>query len=231
MVRRRNVAGNPALLLTTIHHADLRAEWFPTESEVLSLSVFGKQFQKPIERVVIGQGSNFDFGFRNADAATLAGLEVEARTTLGRIAPLLKDVRLGANASLIWSRVQLSNTQGQLGNADRPLQGQAPWAANAFVTWAKPEWGTELGVFYNVSGPEISEVAVAPLPDFYLQPVHKVDVTLSQGFGPGFQFKLGVANALNQQLRIQQADVEVFREQLGVQLNASLAWTMPTTRK
>lgn len=231
MVRRRNVAGNPELLLTTIHHADLRAEWFPTSAEVFSLSVFGKQFINPIERVVVGQGSNFDFGFRNADAAQLAGLELEARTTLGRITPALADVRLGGNGALIWSRVQLSNTAGQLGNANRPLQGQAPWALNAFVTWAKPEWGTEVGVFYNVSGPELSEVAVAPLPDFFVQPIHKVDVTVSQAFGPGFQLKLGLANALNQQLRIKQADVEVFREQLGVQLNASLAWTMPTTRK
>lgn len=231
MVRRRNIAGNPELLLTTIHHADLRAEWFPTDTEVFSLSVFGKQFINPIERVVIGQGSNFDFGFRNADGAQLAGLELEARTTLGRFTPALKDVRLGGNGSLIWSRVQLGNTVGQLGNSNRPLQGQAPWALNAFVTWAKPEWGTEVGVFYNVSGPEISEVAVSPLPDFYVQPIHKIDVTLSQSFGPGFQLKLGLANALNQQLRIQQADVEVFREQLGVQLNASLAWTMPTSRK
>lgn len=161
----------------------------------------------------------------------MAGVELEARTTLGRFTPALKDVRLGGNGALIWSRVQLANTVGQLGNANRPLQGQAPWALNAFVTWSKPEWGTEVGVFYNVSGPEISEVAVAPLPDFFVQPIHKVDVTLSQAFGPGFQLKLGVANALNQQLRIQQADVEVFREQLGVQLNASLAWTMPTSRK
>lgn len=231
MVRRRNIAGNPELLLTTIHHADLRAEWFPSNDEVFALSVFGKQFINPIERVVVGQGSNFDFGFRNADQAQLAGVELEARTTLGRITPALKDVRLGGNASLIWSRVVLTNAVGQLGNANRPLQGQAPWLANAFIGWSKPEWGTEVAVSYNVAGPSISEVAVAPLPDFVEQPVHRLDVTASQSFGPGFQLKLGVSNALNQQLRIQQADVEVFREQLGVQLNASLAWTMPTTRK
>jgi outer membrane receptor protein involved in Fe transport len=228
MVRRRNIAGNPELLQTTIHHGDVRAEWFPTDTEVFAL---GKQFINPIERVVVGQASNFDFGFRNADAAQLLGVELEARTSLGRLTPALKDVRLGANGSLIYSRVVLTNTVGQLGNTDRPLQGQSPWVLNAFVTWAKPEWGTELGVFYNVYGPRISEVAVNPLPDFYEQPVHKVDVTFSQAFGKGFQFKAGVANALNQNLRIQQADVVVFREQLGVQFNASLAWTMPTQGK
>jgi outer membrane receptor protein involved in Fe transport len=231
MVRRRNVAGNPELLQTTIHHGDVRAEWFPTDTEVVALSAFAKQFINPIERVVVGQASNFDFGFRNADAAELLGLELEARTSLGRLGPALKDAKLGANGALISSRVRLANTVGQLGNTDRPLQGQSPWVLNAFVTWAKPEWGTEVGVFYNVYGPRISEVAVAPLPDFYEQPVHKVDVTFSQAFGRGFQLKVGVANALNQNLRIQQADVEVFREQLGVQFNASLAWTMPTQGK
>lgn len=231
MVRRRNIAGNPELLQTTIHHADLRAEWFPSDTEVVALSAFGKQFQNPIERVVVGQASNFDFGFRNADAAQLLGVELEGRTSLGRLTPALKELRVGVNGSLIWSRVVLTNTVGQLGNANRALQGQSPWVLNAFVSWAKPEWGTEVSVFYNVAGPRISEVAVAPLPDFLEQPVHKVDLTVAQRFGPGFELKLGVANALNQQLRIQQADVEVFRELLGVQFNASLAWTMPTTRK
>lgn len=231
MVRRRNIAGNPELLQTTIHHGDLRAEWFPSDTEVFALSGFGKLFINPIERVVVGQASNFDFGFRNADAAHLLGVELEARASLKRLTPALKDVRVGANGSLIWSRVQLTNTVGQLGNTDRPLQGQSPWVVNAFISWNKPEWGTEIGVFYNVAGPRISEVAVAPLPDFVEQPVHKVDLTVAQNFGPGFQLKLGVANAFNQQLRIQQADVEVFRELLGVQFNASLAWTMPTTRK
>ena len=56
MVRRRNIAGNPELLLTTIHHADLRAEWFPSNDEVFALSVFGKQFINPIERVVVEIG-------------------------------------------------------------------------------------------------------------------------------------------------------------------------------
>lgn len=231
MVRRRNIAGNPELLQTTIHHGDVRVEWFPTDTEVFALSGFAKQFINPIERVVVGQASNFDFGYRNADAAQLFGVELEARTSLGRLAPALKEVRLGANGSLISSRVLLTNTVGQLGNTDRPLQGQSPWVLNAFVTWTKPEWGTELGVFYNVYGPRISEVAVAPLPDFTEQPVHKVDFTFAQRLGGGFQLKLGVANALNQNLRIQQAGVEVFREQLGVQCNASLAWTMPTKGK
>ncbi|MBL9038515.1 MAG: TonB-dependent receptor [Archangium sp.] len=229
MVRRRNVSGNPNLLQTTIHHADVRAEYFPSDTEVFAASVFAKQFISPIERVVIGQASNFDFGFRNADAAQLAGVELEARASLGRAVAALKDVRGGINASLMWSRVTLTNTAGQLGNTNRPLQGQSPWVINAFLTWSKADWGSEVGVFYNVSGPRISEVAVSPLPDFYEQPVHKVDVTFAQAFGPGFQLKLGVANALNQTLRIQQADVEVFKEQLGVQFNASLAWTMPTT--
>lgn len=229
-VRRRQVSGNRELLQTNIHHGDLRAEWFPGENEVFALSVFGKQFTNPIERVVIGTSLTSDFGFRNAAGAQMLGVELEARTSLGRLSPWLKSVRVGGNASFIWSQIQLDPDSMQLGRGDRPLQGQSPWVANAFITWSREQWGTEVGVFYNVYGPRITEVAALPLPDYYEQPFHKLDVTASQQLGRGFQLKLSVANVLDQAIRIQQGDVQVFRYPPGVQFFASLAWAMPDTR-
>jgi hypothetical protein len=232
IVRRRNVSGNPALETTHIHHADVRAEWFPSEGEVLAVSAFGKQFVKPIERVVVGSVSNDDFSFRNADGASLLGLEFEARASLGRLSHALREVKLGANVSFIHSRIQLAEGTGQLGSADRPLQGQSPYVANANLTWSKPEWGTEAGVFYNVYGPRISEVAVAPQPDFVERPFHRLDVTVSQSLGHGLQLKASAANLLNQSVRIMKGDIEVLRIPPGLQFSLGLSWNMtPTERK
>ncbi len=230
VVRRRNISGNPKLEQTGIHHADLRGEWFMTESEVLSVSAFAKQFEKPIERVIVGSNSSSDFGFRNARGATLLGTEFEARMSLGRVAAPLRDFRLSGNFALMYSRIQVAPDSGNLGTADRALQGQSPFVGNVALTWLNNDWGLEAGIFYNVYGPRISEVAVLPQPDIVEQTFHKVDVMVSKKFGTGLALKLAAANVLNQAIRLQQGPVEVLRYPTGVQFSATLSWSPPAER-
>ncbi len=231
MVRRRNVSGNPGLLNTRIHNADARVEWFPGADEVFAASAFGKQFERPIERVIVGANNGVgDLGFENTPGATLLGLELEARTSLGRLAKVLSPVRVGANVSLIYSRIQLSPDSAQT-NRERPLQGQSPYVANAFITWSRPEWGTEAGVFYNVYGPRISDVGIQGLPDIVEQPFHRLDLTVTQQLGAGFQLKLAASNVLNQAVRLQQGGIDVLVNPPGVQVMGTLSWTFNPERK
>ncbi len=226
IVRRRNVSGNPSLESTHIHHVDVRAEWFPTEGEVFAVSGFAKRFVKPIERVVVGSVSNDDFSFRNADGASLLGLELEARTSLKRLHAALSNFNIGSNVSLISSQIELTQGSGQLGSTNRPLQGQSPYVANFSLGFSKPEWGTEAGLFYNVYGPRISEVAVSPQPDFIEQPFHRLDATVTQSLGGGFQLKLSASNLLNQSVQIKKGDIDVLRIPPGLQFALNLSWTM-----
>jgi hypothetical protein len=238
-IRRANVSGNADLNRTRIHHGDLRVEWFPSDTEVLAATGFVKQFGSgntdmncdpalpgckdgPIERVVTSVSSLPDFGFRNAPGATLLGVELEARTTLGRITPALQPLRIGGNVSLIQSQITL--VPGLYTNDRRPLQGQSPYVANANISWEKKEWGTELGLFYNVYGPRITEVGTNGLPDFYEQPFHRLDFAWTQRLGGNFQLKLAAANILNQRIRIAQNERTVFTFLPGVQFNATISW-------
>lgn len=231
MVRRRNISGNPALENTRIHNGDARAEWFLGESDVLSVTAYGKQFEKPIERVIYGTSSLAgDLSFQNSKAATLLGVELEARSNLGRIAKPLASLSVGANVSFIYSRIQLDPDSPQT-NAQRPLQGQSPYVANAFITWSRPDWGTEAGVFYNVYGPRISDVGFNGLSDIVEQPFHRLDVTVSQRLGAGFQLKLAASNLLNQAVRLQQGGVDVLVNPPGVQVMGTLSWTFNEERK
>lgn len=230
-VRRRNVSGNPNLVNTRIHNADARVEWFPGADEVLAASVFGKQFERPIERVIAAANNGVgDLGYDNAPGATLLGLELEARASLGRLTQVLSPVRVGANVSLIHSRIQLSPDSPQT-NHERALQGQSPYVANAFITWSRPEWGTEAGVFYNVAGPRISEVGIQGLPDIVEQPLHRLDLTVTQRLGAGFQLKLAASNVLNQAVRLQQGGIDVLVDPPGVQVMGTLSWTFNPERK
>lgn len=231
MVRRRNVSGNPNLLNTRIHNADARVEWFPGADEVFAATAFGKQFERPIERIIVAANNGVgDLGYENTPGATLLGLELEARTSLGRIAKVLSPLRVGANVSLIYSRIQLSPDSPQT-NHERPLQGQSPFVANAFLTWSRPEWGTEAGVFYNVYGPRISDVGIQGLPDIVEHAFHRLDVTVTQQLGAGFQLKLAASNVLNQAVRLQQGGIDVLVNPPGVQVMGTLSWNFNPERK
>lgn len=221
VVRRRNVTGNPDLVETRIHHADARVEWFPDADGVFAITAFGKQFQNPIERVIVSAGSTNDIGYRNVPGATLVGLELEARKRIW-------NVKLGANLSLVYSRVQLDATGGEglQTNNERALQGQSPYVANAFVAYEIPQLGTELGVFYNVYGPRISEVGVLRIPDVFEQPFHRLDVSLTQRLPGGFGLKLSASNLLDQSVVLRQGPIEVYRMSPGVQFFASLSWAL-----
>jgi hypothetical protein len=96
--------------------------------------------------------------------------------------------------------------------------------ANANISWEKKEWGTELGLFYNVYGPRITEVGTNGLPDFYEQPFHRLDFAWTQRLGGNFQLKLAAANILNQRIRIAQNERTVFTFLPGVQFNATISW-------
>ncbi len=226
-VRRRNVSGNPELNRTRIHHADLRAEWFPTDADVVAVSGFFKQFEQPIEKVIIGAQSSNDFGFRNATGATVLGLELEARLSLGTWLKPLSGVRVGGNVALISSEVQLPADVGLVTSSKRPLQGQSPYVGNAFVTWEQPDWGTELGVFYNVYGPRISEVGINGIPDIYEQPFHRVDLSASQSIGKsGFKLKAALENLLDQSVRLTQGGLSVQQYRPGLRFTFNLSWSL-----
>ncbi|WP_224361409.1 TonB-dependent receptor domain-containing protein [Hyalangium versicolor] len=223
-IRRRSVSGNPDLVSSRIHNVDLRWEWFPTEYEVFSVGGFYKRFLDPIEQVVVSSNQG-DLGYRNAERADALGFELEGRASLGRLSQALSPLRVGANLSLISSRVSLGSQQQVSTSQRRPLQGQSPYVANVNVTYTQDGWGTELSLLYNVFGRRISEVGFNRLPDTYEQPFHRVDVSLTQKLSSKLRLKLTGANLLNQSTVFQQMDEEVFHYHPGVTVTAQMEWT------
>ena len=61
--------GNPDLRRALIQNFDLRWEWYPRTGEVLSLGVFAKQFDDPIEKVIIQAAGTNTLSYVNAEKA------------------------------------------------------------------------------------------------------------------------------------------------------------------
>jgi hypothetical protein len=249
---------------TKIWNADLRFEWFPRTSEVVAISGFFKQFQDPIEEVV-GAGSNPAASFANADSALNGGVELEFRKAIDFLAPksavktrkTLRDISIGANFAYIYSQVQLgppchapgqeSMLEGSIPvegcrveyqvstSRERPLQGQAPWIANAFIDYDNSEVGTNLRLMYNAVGPYIAQVSGLGLPDIYQEPMHMLDFTASQRLLSYRRNDWGdlrnqllltfeVENMLNTRRYRTQGDQLVYSTRDGVSFTVGLTW-------
>jgi hypothetical protein len=80
-VRNAQLLGNPKLQKSDIYNMDLKYELYPKNGENISLSLFGKNFIKPIEQIVADGSvpSNLLLTYTNPKSAILYGVELEIR--------------------------------------------------------------------------------------------------------------------------------------------------------
>ncbi len=76
------IRGNPALKTASIYNADLRYEFYPNPTELVSVGVFGKYLVNSIERYFEETNIGNAVSFRNADKAYNYGVETEIRKSL-----------------------------------------------------------------------------------------------------------------------------------------------------
>lgn len=220
----RLLYGNPDLQRATIDNVDARIEWYGsttrTRGESLSAGVFFKRFVDPIESVVAVSAVSGSVGtFANAASAANAGVEVDVRNNL------VSCLWLTANGSLVYSRVDLSDTGGNQTSTERPLQGQSPWVVNAQLSWEDPDRRRSVALLYNVFGPRIVDVGTSGIPDTYELPVHRVDLVASQGFGPHWSARVKGANLLGAAERERTGELVSERVDGSWSAALSLTWT------
>jgi len=219
-VRRRAIGGNPDLVETHIHNGDLRLEKFLGETEVLAASLFAKRFSDPIERTVEEAGDGQNVGFSNAPSANTYGVELEARISLGRLAAQLDELSLGGNLSLIQSKIDIG------GGMTRALQGQSPYVANVSLGYESSATKTRVDLLYNAFGRRIEEVGTGGAGNVYEQPVHRVDLAISQPLPHDVRLKLSGANLLNQRAVRTQDGVDIYSYKLGVTVVGSVEMSL-----
>ncbi|MGH7503670.1 MAG: TonB-dependent receptor domain-containing protein [Longimicrobiales bacterium] len=216
-----NVLGNPGLERTLIQNFDARWEWYPNSGEVLSVGVFAKSFDSPIERVYLATSGTRVISFVNAESAENYGVEVEARKRLGLIAESLDAFSIFTNATLMKSEIRIA--QGRSIGEDRAMVGQAPYVVNAGLTWAGPA-GHSATVLYNIVGKRIDSAAEAPLPAIYEQARNMVDVSLRFALTEALSARFDLRNALDEPYELTQGSVTRESYRAGRVLTLGLSW-------
>src|SRR5690606_37071967 len=182
---------------TLIRNADFRWEWYPSPGEVLSLAVFAKRFDSPIERVYRATSGTSLVTFVNADGAENLGIELEARKRLGFVADPLDALTLFTNVTLMRSSIEIASSASSQTNTERRMVGQAPYVVNVGLTYA-PAWRTfSTTLLYNVVGERIVSAGEVPLPDVVEQPRHVLDFSLRSALFRSISLKFDARNLLD----------------------------------
>lgn len=195
--------GNPDLKLTTIQNFDLRWEWFGRPGEVVTVSTFYKKFKNPIEMVIVSTNED-QIMPQNIDEGRLIGAEFEVQSGLDVIHSSLANFKLGANLTLIDSKVDIPESELILQRAydpgapdTRQMYGQAPYVINLSLGYSNYNSGTSTNIQLNRVGKRFSINSGGGTPDVYEKPHTMLDVIFTQKVIGDVKFKLSAKNVLD----------------------------------
>lgn len=209
-----NVQGNTELKNCYVDNLDLRYEWYPSRGELISLAVFYKHFDSPIEwTYTVAGGTDLIYSYKNAKSANNYGVELDIRKNLGFIG--LKDFSWSFNGALIKSKVQFEKGSKE---EDRPMQGQSPYLINTGIFYKNEPLKMDIALLYNRIGKRIIGVgrsegstgddSNARVPHSYEMPRNTIDFSLAKKFGDHLELKLNVRDLLAEKIYYKQfADV------------------------
>lgn len=216
------IEGNPGLVSAKVDNYDLRLEFYPGQNkgDAISVGVFRKDIDKPIERINNTSRSTGGYPFprityRNASSASVKGLEVEVRKSFDFI-PLgfFRNLSLIANASWIDSKVKFDDTyDNTFIIRERPLQGQAPYLVNAGLYYDNASWGSKIALIYNTVSENIYAAGMGYKSNTYMNgpemrgslielPRNLLDFSYTQRIGKGLQMKFTVQNILKEAIKV-----------------------------
>ena len=201
-----DVKGNTELTPCYVQNIDLRYECYPSRGELISMALFYKYFDAPIEwTYTLSGGNRLIYSYMNADRANNYGVEVDIKKDLSFIG--LLGFSWSFNGALIKSRVDFS---GSALMENRPMQGQSPYLVNTGLFYKNDRQQFDVALLYNRIGKRIIGVGrsegttsgneVLRVPDSYEMPRDVLDLSVSKKFGSHWEVKANIRDILAQRV-------------------------------
>lgn len=200
--------GNPELLGDTpfsdIYNVDAKFEYFPDTGELVSVAVFGKQINDPVNKVIANDATGVRRFFRTGDKAEVLGVELEAKKKLIKNEDDAAILTGGFNFSYTYTEQDLKDVTGEgfTTSFDRDsdeLQGASPVIVNADVTYIPNVFGykPQLTVVYSQYSDRIDALGAGTQGNIIEKSVPTLDFVFKNSFTEKIDFTLAVKNILN----------------------------------
>jgi len=195
-----SVRGDSALKRALIFNYDLRFELFGLSDDMISVGIFHKHINSPIEKVIVsGSALGSERTFKNARFANVLGIEFEFVKNIWW-------VKIIGNLSLIKSRVDVERTEGTIERKGRSLQGQAPYLVNVLIVYEKPNSKFNSSLSFNLTGPRVYDVATQYSSDIIEQARYQVDLKFAYELSKNLTLNLIGKNITAKPVVLKQGD-------------------------
>lgn len=230
--------GNPFLKRTIIDNYDLRFEWFPNPGETFTVSFFGKDFDRPLERIITSV--NDQITFTNARRGKLLGAEFEFRKNIGKLlnevlsinSDLAEQFSFAFNYTLTRSEVDIASKReiaairayDSTASLKRDFLNQSPYVVNFDIAYSNQKYGTDISTNFNVFGSRLSFISYGGSPDVYERPRPDLNFIFNQRILKNLSARFSVSNILNSYVNFSQimGRQEAFNERYLLGRNYSL---------
>jgi TonB-dependent receptor len=231
------VGGTPSVTSTSINNYDARWEWYLETGENLSVGLFYKDMDKPIEAVRMpSQDGPPLIRIANAEDGYVYGVEVEFLKDFaflsGSIGRLAEDFFLSGNFTVSESEINIDtqNVVDQTGvsttisNPTRAMTGHSPWVINMNLGWDAANGNHSATLAYNVFAERIIIPGIDGIDDAYEQPFHSLDFVYS--FFPTYSstVKFKVQNILDQTKKLEFEDTLLRSQTKGIAFEVAYKW-------
>jgi len=215
------VRGNPNLEVSDIINYDLRWEKYWSDQESVSIALFYKDMDKPIERVVqpaSGTAGN-SRTYQNAETAEILGIEFDGRKEFPLDEGYTKSFFVAVNASYLDSEVTLLNAE------QRELQGAPDYTANLIFGYDDINNGHELTLLLNQVGDTIVDVGVSGQPDIIQQPALDVNLIYKYALSDSITLRAKLENMLDSEVEFTQGGSVFQQYKKGFEIKVGFDWT------
>ncbi len=203
------VFGDQQLVITRIKNYDLRYEFYPSQGEIISASLFYKYFDKPVERFFELSNPSNTVEYRNVYSAIARGFELDLRKNLGFInqsSSFLKNLVFSGNFTYLKGDLTIAVTRKNqnipiddtfyLVERKRPIQNLTPYIINVGLAYQVENWGLNLA--FNRSGRKIINGGIDDVIIQYENPRSILDFQFNARlFRKKIEMRFNASNLLN----------------------------------
>ena len=225
------IAGTPGIETTSIINYDLRWEWYREAGNNLSIGLFYKDMESPIESVQSpAQDGPPLIRIANAETGEVYGVEIEFLQGLEFLGTGIWDnMFLSGNITLSDSEIVLdrqnivdqTKVSAAITNTKRRLTGHSEYVVNFQAGFDSDDGKHSASLVYNVFGDRILIPGIDGFDDNLEQPFHSLDMVYK--FYPDFNSTLTfkVKNMLDEKREIEFENTLLRSETRGTEFNLS----------
>ncbi len=242
------VRGSTSLQSSIIDNFDARFEWYMESGDNLSVALFAKDIQNPIEMIELPSATEGapQLLTANAHEGELLGVEFEFLKDLTFLGDEYANYFISGNLTVSDSEVSIcsdtnpnticlfeeqlksalntsENVTNVITNNTRRLIGHSEWVVNMQFGWDSQDNEHAATLVYNVFGPRIIIPGVSGFEDAEEKSFHSLDLVYT--WYPTFDstMKVKVKNLLSEDKVIEQEGVDILRESVGTEVTVSFS--------